>query len=87
MRLTYLFELIDTRERHRIVDHLFRLAYGSIADVVIFQAQDVLKLDNSARMNFPSTTGNNWRWRLWKGQLNWQQAGWLGFLVHVYHRY
>lgn len=85
--LTYLFELIDTRERHRIVDHLFRLAYGSIADVVIFQAQDVLKLDNSARMNFPSTTGNNWRWRLWKGQLNWQQAGWLGFLVHVYHRY
>ncbi len=85
--LTYLFELIGTRERHRIVEWLFRQAYGSIANVVIFQAQDVLKLDNSARMNFPSTLGNNWKWRLRKGQLGWQEAGWLGFLVHVYNRY
>lgn len=85
--LTYLFELTGTRDRRRIVEHLFRLAYGSIANVVIFQAQDVLHLDNSARMNFPSTLGGNWKWRLRKGQLGWQESGWLGFLVHVYNRY
>ena len=85
--LTYLFELLGTRDRSKIVEGLFRQAYGSIADVVIFQAQDVLGLDNSARMNFPSTLGDNWKWRLKKGQLGQQEAGWLGFLVHVYRRY
>ncbi|MCI8551182.1 MAG: 4-alpha-glucanotransferase [Lachnospiraceae bacterium] len=85
--LTYLFELLGTRDRSKIVEGLFRQAYGSIADVVIFQAQDVLKLDNSARMNFPSTLGDNWKWRLKKGQLGQHEAGFLSFLVHVYHRY
>jgi len=32
--------------------------------------QDYLGLDNSARMNFPSTIGTNWRWRLTPGQLS-----------------
>lgn len=85
--LGYLFDLIGTRDRGKIVEGLFRQAYGSIANVVIFQAQDVLKLDNSARMNFPSTLGDNWKWRLKKGQLGDHESGWLGWLVHVYNRY
>ncbi|QNM04716.1 4-alpha-glucanotransferase [Qiania dongpingensis] len=85
--LGYLFDLIGTRDREKIVEELFRLAYGSVANVVIFQAQDVLKLDNSARMNFPSTLGNNWKWRLRKGQLGQRESDWLGHLVHVYNRY
>ena len=31
--------------------------------------QDWLGLDNSARINKPSTVGENWRWRLKKSQL------------------
>ncbi|MCI8465197.1 MAG: 4-alpha-glucanotransferase [Lachnospiraceae bacterium] len=85
--LTYLFQLLGTRDRDKIVEGLFRQAYGSIADVVIFQAQDVLGLDNSARMNFPSTLGDNWKWRLRKGQLGHHEVDFLRFLVHVYHRY
>jgi len=85
--LTYLFELLGTRNRDDIVEGLFRQAYGSIADVVIFQAQDVLGLDNSARMNFPSTLGDNWKWRLKKGQMGQKEMNFLGFLVHVYNRY
>jgi 4-alpha-glucanotransferase len=34
------------------------------ADLVIMQMQDILGLDNSARMNTPSTLGGNWQWRL-----------------------
>lgn len=34
------------------------------ANLVIMQMQDILGLDNSARMNTPSTLGGNWQWRL-----------------------
>lgn len=47
---------------------IIRVLYSSIADVVIVQMQDLLKLDNSARMNFPSTIGGNWQWRMKKEQ-------------------
>ena len=51
-----------------MVDMVFRAAYSSIAVLTIFSVQDILKLDNSARMNFPSSLGNNWKWRLLPGQ-------------------
>ena len=43
-----------------------RTAIESIADTVIIPMQDLLGLDNSARMNTPSTIGNNWLWRMTK---------------------
>ena len=49
---------------------LIRMALGSRAAVAILPVQDVLSLDNSARMNMPGTTGpQNWTWRLEPGQL------------------
>ncbi len=47
---------------------IIRVLYSSIADVVIVQMQDLLELDNRARMNFPSTIGNNWQWRMKKSE-------------------
>ena len=46
---------------------MLRAAYASIADTVIFQMQDILELDDTARMNEPSTVGTNWRWRMQPG--------------------
>jgi 4-alpha-glucanotransferase len=40
------------------------------AHVVIFPMQDVLGLDERARMNIPGTAEGNWRWRLPPLQLN-----------------
>ena len=37
---------------------------ASVADTCILPLQDVLGLDNSARMNQPSTVKTNWRWRM-----------------------
>ena len=37
--------------------------WESVAELVIVQMQDILGLDSSARMNAPSTLGNNWSWR------------------------
>lgn len=45
-----------------------RGAWSSIADIAIAQMQDFLDLGNEARINLPSTLGNNWRWRV-KGSL------------------
>ncbi len=43
---------------------IIRMAMASNANTCILPVQDVLGLDNTARMNVPSTVGVNWRWRL-----------------------
>lgn len=40
--------------------------FSSVAELVIVQMQDILGLDESARMNMPSTSGCNWSWRVRK---------------------
>jgi len=40
----------------------------SVANLCVIPMQDYLGLDNSARMNQPSTLGKNWKWRLKSGQ-------------------
>ncbi|MDO7742700.1 MAG: 4-alpha-glucanotransferase, partial [Pedobacter sp.] len=46
-----------------------RLAYMSIAKMVILPVQDILGLDQGSRMNTPATVVGNWGWRLKAGQL------------------
>lgn len=84
--LGYAFDYLDTRDRRKMVDQVFRAAYGSIANLVIFQTQDILKLGNEARMNFPSTQGCNWKWRLTQGQLGQQQINEMRYLASVFGR-
>jgi 4-alpha-glucanotransferase len=48
---------------------LVRLAYASIASVAIVPLQDVLRLDDSARMNVPGQPIGNWSWRYKELQL------------------
>ena len=42
----------------------------SVGNFCIIPMQDYLGLDNSARMNQPSTLGKNWKWRLVPGQFS-----------------
>ncbi|MFL6467714.1 MAG: 4-alpha-glucanotransferase [Pyrinomonadaceae bacterium] len=44
-------------------------AFASVGVIAIAQMQDVLGLDNSARMNTPATLDNNWSWRMTEDQL------------------
>lgn len=48
---------------------LIRMAVSSVAGMCVIPIQDYLLLDNSARINFPSTMGTNWRWRMVKEDL------------------
>jgi len=43
---------------------LVRAAMLSVAHTAMFTMQDVLALDNSARMNLPGTAEGNWAWRM-----------------------
>ncbi|GEO09173.1 4-alpha-glucanotransferase [Segetibacter aerophilus] len=46
-----------------------RLAYASVANIAILPIQDVLGLDEIARMNTPASGENNWQWRLLPNQV------------------
>ena len=48
---------------------LIDIAHRSRAGLAVIPAQDVLDLDDRARMNSPGTKHGNWRWRLRRGQL------------------
>ncbi|NLL92881.1 MAG: 4-alpha-glucanotransferase [Clostridiales bacterium] len=39
----------------------------SVADYCIIPIQDILGLSSEARINIPSTVGNNWKWRIREG--------------------
>ncbi|RYF85770.1 MAG: hypothetical protein EON98_05660 [Chitinophagaceae bacterium] len=63
-----------------------RLAYSSVAQIAILPVQDVLGLDEAARMNTPSSAENNWAWRLTPNQINAGVEKYLTELTKTYNR-
>lgn len=61
--------LPKTANEEEMVHGLIRAAMASPADWCIIPLQDYLTLGNEARINTPSTTGENWRWRATPEQL------------------
>ena len=66
---------------------LVSAAMRSCAATCIIPIQDYLGLDNSCRMNQPSTVGENWRWRLKADALTPELAERLLDMVKTYGRY
>ncbi len=69
-----------------VVWALIRAAAGSVADICIFPAQDVLQYGSEARMNTPSEPANNWAWRMPSGVLTPELAQRLATLMEVTDR-
>ncbi|GEA32624.1 4-alpha-glucanotransferase [Clostridium diolis] len=63
-----------------------RGAWSSIANISMAQMQDFLNLGNEARINLPSTLGNNWRWRVRKDALTDQLAEKIHQITRTYGR-
>jgi 4-alpha-glucanotransferase len=68
----------DTRQRvdfylrltpDAMPEGLIRAALGSVGQLAVIPAQDLLGLGSEARMNTPGTTSGNWIWRLPSGAL------------------
>ncbi len=54
---------------------LIRMAWASVSDLAIIPIQDLLGLDNSARMNMPGTATGNWTWRYNSSEILTQKLG------------
>lgn len=65
---------------------LIRLVMMSVANAAVFPMQDVLGLDERARMNRPATQEGNWRWRLLPEQLTPELARKLAEMTKTYGR-
>ncbi|MCU6760959.1 4-alpha-glucanotransferase [uncultured Roseburia sp.] len=59
---------------------MMKAVWASVADTAIVTMQDLLGLGDEARMNIPSTTGNNWKWRMKPDALSQELAG------KIYHQ-
>ena len=65
---------------------MIRLAFLSVPKLVIVPMQDVLRLDESYRMNTPGTADGNWQYRLAPGDLSKELAQQLKYLSQLSDR-
>jgi 4-alpha-glucanotransferase len=69
-----------------IAKTLIKIAWKSPANTAIAPLQDVLELDEEARMNTPGTQSGNWLWKYKKDDLTEKHAEWLAKLTKSYYR-
>ena len=65
----YLARYTNRKEYESVPHAMLRTVFASVSFMAIATMQDLLELDGSARMNFPSTLGGNWSWRMTADQL------------------
>lgn len=65
---------------------LIRLAYSSIAALVIIPLQDWLRLGTEARMNFPGRPDGNWSWRFSWNQISENLISEIKTFVKIFER-
>jgi 4-alpha-glucanotransferase len=74
------------RDGSDIAWDMIRLAHASVADTAVVPLQDVLSLDNMARMNFPGKSGGWWTWRFQQSMLNDSTAARLREITELFGR-
>ena len=81
-------DFLDVRsdDPQETVEKMVRAALASVADTCIIPLQDYLGLDNSARINKPSTNGGNWQWRAKEDVLTKELAARIRRLTELYGR-
>ncbi|MBE6757838.1 MAG: 4-alpha-glucanotransferase [Ruminococcaceae bacterium] len=84
--ISLMMRYLGVKRRAAIPVGMLRAAYQSVADLAIFQMQDLLALDSRARMNTPSTVGDNWKWRMPHEALTDELAAHLKEFVTLYNR-
>lgn len=77
---------LNIKAKKEIYWEFIRAALSSVADTAIIPVQDYLGLGSEARVNMPSTLGNNWKWRLRDGQLNDSLAERIREITKLYGR-
>ncbi|MCR4955375.1 MAG: 4-alpha-glucanotransferase [Lachnospiraceae bacterium] len=85
--LEYLCSVLGKKVTYESVAYdMIELAMASVADMVIIPMADFLALPSSARINQPSTLGENWKWRMDKNALSDELSGCIKNLLATYER-
>ena len=82
----YLARYTNRKEYESVPHAMLRTVFASVSFMAIATMQDLLELDGSARMNFPSTLGGNWSWRMTEDQLTPAVEETLLDLTTIYRR-
>lgn len=65
---------------------VIRNGMQSVADIFMAQMQDYLGLGSQYRMNTPSTSGKNWRFRMKKGEFTDELAQKIAYMTYLFER-
>jgi len=65
----YMAQYTNRKEYETVPHAMLRTIFASVSFMAIATMQDLLELDGSARMNYPSTIGGNWAWRMTADEL------------------
>lgn len=68
--LNFAMDYFGVGSSSQLPEAMIRGALSSVSDTVIIPIQDYLHQNNSARMNVPSTVGDNWRYRIKHEDMN-----------------
>ncbi len=82
----YMAQYTNRKEYETVPHAMLRTIFASVSFMVIATMQDLLELDSAARMNYPSTIGGNWTWRMTAEELNPIVEGELYSLTKTYRR-
>ena len=84
--VNYALKYLGLKDKKDFNWHMIIAGMSSVSRIFIAQLQDYLGLDDKARINQPGTLGNNWKWRLKKGQLDKKLAKKIGEYTIMYER-
>lgn len=79
-------QYLNCKDENKLTWKLIRLAVSCVADTAIIPMQDYLGLGNEARINTPSTLGDNWKWRMDKEALSDELAERIYAMAKLYGR-
>ncbi|WP_049547584.1 4-alpha-glucanotransferase [Streptococcus sanguinis] len=82
----YMAQYTNRKEYETVPHAMLRTIFSSVSFMAIATMQDLLELDSAARMNYPSTIGGNWTWRMTAEELNPIIEGELYSLTKTYRR-
>lgn len=82
----YIAQYTNRKEYETVPHAMLRTIFASVSFMAIATMQDLLELDSAARMNYPSTIGGNWTWRMTAEELNPIVEGELYSLTKTYRR-
>jgi len=73
-------------DEHSLAESMERAVLGSVAELAIIPAQDLLRLGSESRLNTPGTVLGNWTWRLPPRALNPEMSQTYASLNRIFGR-